>query len=89
MNRYGMLMAGALLALIFLTAGVRELVMLGLAALSFFTTARPIHEANHFTLGPIKEVAWIFAGIFATMKPVLDYMVLHAGELGLHSDAQF
>jgi len=83
------LMAGALLALIFLTAGVRELVMLGLAALSFFTTARPIHEANHFTLGPIKEVAWIFAGIFATMKPVLDYMVLHAGELGLHSDAQF
>jgi len=83
------LMAGVLAAIIFLPAGVRELVMVGLAALSYFTTAKPIHEANHFTFGPIKEVAWIFAGIFATMKPVLDYMVLHAGELGLRSDAQF
>jgi Na+/H+ antiporter NhaD/arsenite permease-like protein len=83
------LLAGVLIAIIFLPAGVRELVMLAAAAASWLTTARSIHEANHFTFGPIKEVAWIFAGIFATMKPVLDYMVLHAGGLGLHGDGQF
>lgn len=83
------LMAGVLAAIIFLPSGVRELVMVILAATSWFVTAKPVHEANHFTFGPIKEVAWIFAGIFATMKPVLDYMVLHAGELGLRSDGQF
>jgi len=83
------LMAGVLAAMILLQAGLRELVMLTLVAVSWLITPKSIHEANHFTFGPLKEVAWIFAGIFATMKPVLDYMVLHAGALGLRDDAQF
>ncbi len=82
-------MAGVLLAIIFLRAGLREIVMLTISIASWFLTAPRVHKANRFTFGPIKEVAWIFAGIFATMKPVLDYMVLHAGRLGLHNDAQF
>ena len=63
--------------------------MAAAAIASYFTTARSLHEANAFTFGPIKEIAWIFAGIFATMTPALDYMVLHAGGFGLHSDMQF
>ena len=78
-----LLMALVLGAIIFMPGGVREIVMLGAGALSYFTTDKNIHEHNHFTFGPIKEVGWVFLGIFAAMKPVLDYMVIHAGELGL------
>jgi Na+/H+ antiporter NhaD/arsenite permease-like protein len=82
-------MAVALLAVVAFSPGIRELAMTAAAAASYFTTARLVHEANEFSFGPIKEIAWIFAGIFATMTPALDYMVLHAGALGLRSDAQF
>jgi hypothetical protein len=82
-------MAIVLFAVVALPPGIRELVMASAAVASYFTTARPVHDANDFTLSPIKEIAWLFAGIFATMTPALDYMVLHAGELGLHSDMQF
>jgi Na+/H+ antiporter NhaD/arsenite permease-like protein len=82
-------MAIVLFAVVALPPGIRELVMVAAAVASYFTTARQVHDANDFTLSPIKEVAWLFAGIFATMTPALDYMVLHAGRLGLHSDMQF
>jgi Na+/H+ antiporter NhaD/arsenite permease-like protein len=59
------------------------------AVASYRTTARPVHEANHFTFGPIWEVAWIFFGIFATMAPALDYLQLHAGALGIQRPVQF
>src|SRR3954468_3646421 len=53
---------------------VREGLMLGAAAVSWFTTSRQIHEANHFTFHPITEVAILFIGIFATMMPALDWL---------------
>ena len=40
-------------------------------------------------MDPIKEVAWLFPGIFATMIPALEYLQLHAASLGLHSELQF
>lgn len=76
-------------ALIGLPPVWREVVMSGTAAIAFFATPRRVHKANAFTFGPAIEVAWIFFGIFGTMPPVLDYMKLHAGELGLRSDMQF
>lgn len=82
-------MAVILAAVVWFPAGWREAAMLAAAGLSYFTTKKPIHEANAFSFTPVKEVGWLFLGIFATMKPVLDYMVLHAGSLGLHSDMQF
>ena len=82
-------MAVVLFAIIVLPEGIREMAMIAAAAASYFTTQKRVHEANHFNIGPIKEVGWIFLGIFATMKPVLDFMSLHAAELGLRSDAQF
>ena len=82
-------MAAVLFAIVTLSSPVRELVMIAAAIASYFTTAKPVHEANEFTFGPIKEIAWLFAGIFATMTPALDYLVLHADALNLHSDMQF
>jgi Na+/H+ antiporter NhaD/arsenite permease-like protein len=83
------LMGLVLAAVIICPGGIRELVMVAVAALSYSTTNQNIHAHNHFTFAPIKEVGWIFFGIFGAMKPVLDYMVLHAGDLGIRSHAQF
>ena len=60
---------------------LREGLMLGAAAGSYFTTRKPVHEANHFNLHPIREVAILFAGIFATMMPALDWLGDNAGAL--------
>jgi Na+/H+ antiporter NhaD/arsenite permease-like protein len=70
-------------------AGLREGLMALGAIGSFYTTPRPVHEANHFHLGPIREVAWLFAGIFATMVPALDYLEAHASTLGMATPLHF
>ena len=61
---------------------LREAIMIGAAAGSYFSTRKRIHEANHFNFGPIREVAILFAGIFATMMPALDWLRSHSGGLG-------
>jgi Na+/H+ antiporter NhaD/arsenite permease-like protein len=69
--------------------GMREIVLLAAAFASYRLTSRDILAANHFTFGPIREIAWLFAGIFATMIPALDYLALHANSLGLTQPIQF
>ena len=78
-----------LAALVAAPAGWRETIMTAIAFLAWFMTPRQVHRANEFSFVPIKEVAWIFLGIFGTMIPVLDYMQIHAIDLGLRSDLQF
>ena len=68
---------------------LREVLMLAAALASWFWTPKEIHNANDFTLEPVKEVAWLFLGIFATMMPALEYLQAHAPALGLHSDWHF
>jgi len=48
--------------------------------LSLVTTRGAIRAQNGFTWGPIKEVAYLFAGIFVTIIPALA--ILQAGEHG-------
>jgi Na+/H+ antiporter NhaD/arsenite permease-like protein len=54
--------------------GVQEGIMLGLAALAYFTTPAANRAANRFTFGPIIEVAVLFIGIFITMAPALQIL---------------
>jgi len=68
---------------------LRELIMIGAALGSYFTTHKPVHEANDFNLHPIKEVAILFAGIFATMMPALDWLQVNASQLGQPVPALF
>jgi len=68
---------------------VPELIMVVAAAGSFFTTPKSVHQSNDFSFGPIKEVAWLFLGIFATMVPALDYLGQHAADLGITTPLQF
>ena len=74
---------GVILAAVFVNHPpfLRELLMAGAAAGSYFTTPKPVHESNHFTLHPIKEVAILFVGIFGTMMPALDWLQGNAGTL--------
>jgi len=68
---------------------VRELLMVGAAAGSYFTTKKTVHEANHFNFHPVKEVAILFLGIFGTMMPALDWLAANAGHLGGATPAFF
>jgi Na+/H+ antiporter NhaD/arsenite permease-like protein len=82
---------GLVLAAVFLRhpPGLSEALMLAAALGSYFTTPKAIHAANDFNFAPIKEVAWLFVGIFATMVPALDYLEIHAAEMGLASEMRY
>jgi Na+/H+ antiporter NhaD/arsenite permease-like protein len=54
--------------------GVQEAVIVLLAVTAYFATSREARDRNAFTFGPLIEVAVLFAGIFATMAPVLEIL---------------
>lgn len=60
-----------------------------MALLSWRITPLELRKDNHFTWGPIKEVAILFAGIFATIIPAISILQARGGELGVNSPAQF
>src|SRR5947209_8500668 len=68
---------------------LRETMMLAAAVGSYFTTRESVHKANHFNFHPIQEVAILFAGIFATMMPALDWLKVNAATLGDPTPAFF
>jgi len=51
---------------------VREAIMLTAAYFSYRTSDKDCLKANEFNFEPIKEVAFLFAGIFMTMMPALQ-----------------
>ena len=68
---------------------LREAIMLAAAIGSYYATPKSVHLANEFSFAPVKEVGWLFLGIFLTMVPVLDYMQLHARDLAIDTPAKF
>jgi Na+/H+ antiporter NhaD/arsenite permease-like protein len=58
----------------------RDGLILLMGGLSLALTPRALRRENEFSWAPIKEVAFLFAGIFATIIPVLA--ILRAGEQG-------
>lgn len=63
--------------------------MLALAAGAFLTAPKHILKENEFTFDPVKEVAFLFAGIFLTMIPALEYLEQNAARLGLSTPMSF
>jgi len=78
-----------LAALVAMPASWREPVVVLAALGSYLATPKRIRDANNFTFAPLKEVGWLFLGIFGTMIPVLEFMEHSAGKLGLNSDLTF
>jgi len=52
--------------------GIREIIMFAVAFASFKSADLEILKANEFDFEPIKEVAYLFVGIFLTMIPALQ-----------------
>jgi Na+/H+ antiporter NhaD/arsenite permease-like protein len=67
----------------------RELAMVALAVVSYYTTSRHIRHANRFSFHPILEVAAVFAGIFLTMIPALDILRTHGAAIGVREPWHF
>jgi Na+/H+ antiporter NhaD/arsenite permease-like protein len=67
--------------------GIRELIMFAVAIAAYKTADVEVLKSNEFNFEPIKEVALLFLGIFATMIPALQfighYAETHAGELSV------
>lgn len=59
--------------------GIREIIMTAILIIAYKTADKKILEYNEFTFGPIKEVAFLFIGIFATMIPALQLVAYQAG----------
>ena len=60
-----------------------------MAVLSWYTTPRSVHQANHFHFSPIVEVAALFLGIFITMVPALEILNARAMAFNLKEPWQF
>jgi len=90
-GKINLLFLAAIIGAVFLpeTYFLREIVMLGAAFASYKLTAKSVHEENAFGFGPIKEVAFLFAGIFATMMPALGYIDQHGDEFGVKKPFQY
>ncbi len=88
---HNVLFLGVILGAVFLNDPpfLREALMIAASAGSYFTTRRPVHEANHFNFHPIREVAILFVGIFATMMPALDWLQANAAVLGAPTATTF
>ena len=67
----------------------REILMIAAALISWRRTPKLVHKHNEFTFGPIKEVAILFFGIFATMVPAIDYLQSNARNLPLNTPGNF
>jgi len=67
---------------------VREIVMLGSAFVSYRLTPKEIRHRNTFSFEPIKEVAFLFVGIFITLLPILNYVTANANAMGISGKSQ-
>lgn len=77
------------LVAVFLPTPWREIIMACCAYFAYKTTPKKNHIENGFNFEPIREVAILFIGIFATMMPALDWLEKNAASLGIKTAGQF
>lgn len=65
-----------------LPIGIREIIMFAVVYFAYAGADEEILKANEFDFEPIKEVAYLFIGIFATMIPALQLIAHEAKVLG-------
>lgn len=65
-----------------LPIGIREIIMLSIIFVAYKSAPSEILAANEFDFEPIKEVAYLFVGIFATMMPALQLIAYESNVYG-------
>ena len=68
-------------------AGAAVMGLMGL--LSLVLTPRHLRQANGFHWGPIVEVAILFAGLFVSMVPALEWLKAHGKDFGVTQPWQY
>jgi Na+/H+ antiporter NhaD/arsenite permease-like protein len=68
---------------------IREFAIIAMAICSLLFTTNLVRTSNCFTWEPIKEVAYLFFGIFITMVPCLLFLEFNAKTLGVTFVHQF
>ena len=61
-----------------LPLGIREIIMFSVCYFAYTLADDGALKGNEFNFEPIKEVGWLFIGIFATMQPALELIRLFA-----------
>ena len=85
----GLGLAAVVLAVAFLHAPWREVVIVGAAGASLALTPAAIRRANGVTAYPMIEVAVLFFGIFLTMIPALELLRVRGDELRVREPWHF
>jgi Na+/H+ antiporter NhaD/arsenite permease-like protein len=62
--------------------GIREMIQFGVVLFAIKTSDKEILKYNEFNIEPIREVAFLFIGIFATMIPALQLISHEANVMG-------
>jgi Na+/H+ antiporter NhaD/arsenite permease-like protein len=62
---------------------IRELIQLSIATCAYFTNNKQTLLKNNFSFEPIKEVAFLFFGIFLTMMPAIQILDVWAKDVQL------
>jgi len=62
--------------------GIREIIMFSVAFISYKRADKEALKGNEFDFEPIKEVAFLFVGIFATMIPALQLVAYETHTYG-------
>lgn len=78
-----------ILVAVFVGTPWRELMMLTVAAIAYLKADKSILKENEFNFIPIKEVAILFAGIFATMTPALEWLETNSTKIGISTPGQY
>ena len=65
------------------------LLMIGAAVMSYRFANQGALKENKFNFAPLREVGFLFVGIFATMVPALDLLEKHAADIGITTVRQF
>ena len=68
---------------------ISDSIMVASAWASYHFTSPSIRQKNQFTFEPLKEVAWLFLGIFATLIPLIHILNASAHGLGHPSNLQY
>jgi Na+/H+ antiporter NhaD/arsenite permease-like protein len=62
--------------------GIREIIMFAVVFIAYKMADKEVLKANEFDFEPIKEVAYLFVGIFVTMIPALQLISNQARMMG-------
>jgi Na+/H+ antiporter NhaD/arsenite permease-like protein len=78
----------AIIGAAFLPPGFREAALIAIGLVSYFGTPKEVHELNHFSFGPIVEVALLFIGLFVCLVPIEVAMGYLAKDLPIQQSYQ-